>query len=81
MGDYEKDLAACLSDAGLSGETVSEAVRLCEAGRKEDLIRYLRVKRCSLIEELHESQKKIDRFDYMIRQTEKQIYKERRDQS
>ena len=40
--------------------------------QKEDLIRYLRVKRCGLIEELHESQKKIDRFDYMIRQTEKQ---------
>ena len=73
MSDYEKDLAACLSDAGFTDEAVSEAVRLSEAGQKEDLIRYLRVKRCDLIEELHESQKKIDRFDYMIRQTEKQI--------
>ena len=73
MSDYEKDLAACLSDAGLTDDAVSEAVRLCEAGQKEDLVRYLRVKRCDLIEELHESQKRIDRFDYMIRQTEKQI--------
>ena len=73
MSDYEKDLAACLSDAGFTDEAVSEAVRLSEAGQKEDLVRYLRVKRCGLIEELHESQKKIDRFDYMIRQTEKQI--------
>lgn len=73
MSDYEKDLTACLTDAGFSGEAVSEAVRLCEAGQKEDLVRFLRVKRCDLIEELHESQKKIDRFDYMIRQTEKQI--------
>ena len=73
MSDYEKDLAACLSDAGFTDEAVSEAVRLCEAGQKEDLVRFLRVKRCDLIEELHESQKKIDRFDYMIRQTEKQI--------
>ena len=73
MNDYEKDLTACLEDAGFTEEVVSEAVRLCEAGQKEDLIRYLRVKRCGLIEELHESQKKIDRFDYMIRQTEKQI--------
>ena len=72
MSDYEKDLAACLSDAGLTDEAIGEAVRLCEAGQKEDLVRYLRVKRCDLIEELHESQKKIDRFDYMIRQTEKQ---------
>ena len=73
MSDYEKDLTACLTDAGFSGEAVNEAVRLCEAGQKEDLVRFLRVKRCDLIEELHESQKKIDRFDYMIRQTEKQI--------
>ena len=73
MSDYEKDLTACLTDAGFSGEAVSEAVRLCEAGQKEDLVRFLRVKRCDLIEELHESHKKIDRFDYMIRQTEKQI--------
>ena len=73
MSDYEKDLTACLTDAGFSGEAVSEAVRLCEAGQKEDLVRFLRVKRCDLIEELHESQKKIDRFDYIIRQTEKRI--------
>ncbi len=73
MSDYEQDLTNCLTDAGFSGEAVSEAVRLCEAGQKEDLVRFLRVRRCDLIEELHESQKKIDRFDYMIRQTEKQI--------
>ena len=73
MSDYEKDLTACLTDAGLSSEAIGEAVRLCEAGQKEDLIRFLRVRRCDLIEELHESQKKIDQFDYMIRQTEKQI--------
>ncbi len=73
MSDYEKDLAACLSDAGCTDEAIGEAVRLCEAGWKEELVRFLRVRRCGLIEELHESQKKIDRFDYMIRQTEKQI--------
>ena len=73
MSDYEKDLTACMTDAGFSGEAISEAVRLCEAGQKEDLVRFLRVKRCDLIEELHESQKKVDRFDYMIRQMEKQI--------
>ena len=68
MNDYEKNLTACLSDAGFSGEMIGKAVRLCETGQKEDLIRFLRVRRCDLIEELHESQKKIDRFDYMIRQ-------------
>ena len=73
MSDYEKDLTACMTDAGFSGEAISEAVRLCEAGQKEDLVRFLRVKRCDLIEDLHESQKKVDRFDYMIRQMAKQI--------
>lgn len=75
MNDYENDLASCLSDAGFTKDTVSKAVRLCEAGQKDELVRFLRVKRCDMIEELHESQKKIDRFDYMIRQTEKQIYR------
>ena len=73
MSDYENDLASCLSEAGFTKDTVSKAVRLCEAGQKDELVRFLRVKRCDLIEELHESQKKIDRFDYMIRQAEKQI--------
>ena len=73
MSDYENDLASCLSGAGFTKETIRKAVRLCEAGQKEELVRFLRVKRCDMIEELHESQKKIDRFDYMIRQAEKQI--------
>ena len=73
MSDYENDLTICLKDAGFSSESVREAVRLCEAGQKEDLVHFLRVRRCDLIEELHERQKKIDRFDYMIRQTEKQM--------
>ena len=73
MNDYENDLASCLSEAGFTKDSVSKAVRLCEAGQKDELVRFLRVKRCDMIEELHESQKKIDRFDYMIRQTEKQM--------
>ena len=73
MSDYKKDLTACLKDAGFTKEAMGEAVRLCEAGQKEELVRFLRVKRCDLIEELHESQKRIDRFDYMIRQTEKRM--------
>ena len=75
MSDYKKDLTACLKDAGFTKEAMGEAVRLCEAGRKEELVRFLRVKRCDLIEKLQEKKKRIDRFDYMIRQTEKQIYR------
>ena len=41
MSDYEKDLAACLSDAGFTDEAVSEAVRLSEAGQKEVIPSFL----------------------------------------
>ena len=70
MGDYERALTDCLTDVGFDGDTVSKAVRLYKNGSKEDLKRYLRLKRCDLIEQMHESQKKFDRFDYMIRQTD-----------
>ena len=71
MSDYERALTDCLTDAGFDGDTVSKAVRLYKNGSKEDLKRYLRSKRCDLIDKMHESQKIIDRFDYVIRQTGK----------
>ena len=71
MDDYKTALTDCLSDAGFDGETLSEAVRLYESGNRSDLKQFLRSKRCSLIEQMHENQKRIDRFDYMIRQTKK----------
>ena len=71
MSDYERELTDCLADAGFDGDTVSEAVRLYKTGAKNDLMRFLRSKRCDLIEQMHESQRKIDRFDYVIRQNNK----------
>lgn len=71
MSDYENALTACLADAGFDGDTVGEAVRLYKTGSKDDLKQYLRSKRCDLIEQMHESQKRIDRVDYVIRQTDK----------
>ena len=68
MSDYERELTDCLTDAGFDGDTTSEAVRLYKTESKEDLKQYLRSKRCDLIEQMHENQKKIDRFDYVIRQ-------------
>lgn len=71
MSDYESALTACLVDAGFDGDTVSEAVRMYKTGGKDDLKQYLKSKRCDLIEQMHESQKRIDRVDYAIRQTDK----------
>lgn len=71
MSDYERELTDCLADAGFDGDTVSKAVRLYKTGSKDDLKQYLRSKRCDLIDKMHESQKIIDRFDYVIQQTGK----------
>ena len=71
MSDYERELTDCLADAGFDGDTTSEAVRLYKNGNKTDLVRFLRSKRCDLIDKMHESQKIIDRFDYVIQQTGK----------
>ncbi len=71
MSDYETELTDCLADAGFDGDTTSEAVRLYKTGSRDELKQYLRSKRCDLIEQMHESQRKIDRFDYVIRQTYK----------
>ena len=60
-----------LSDAGCGTEELDKARRLYEAGDSEALIRYFRKCRCSRMEELHESQRKVDCLDYLIRQTAK----------
>ena len=58
-----------LSDAGCGSEELEKARKLYEAGDAAALMRYFRKCRCSRMEELHESQRKVDCLDYLIRQT------------
>ena len=60
-----------LSDAGCGDEETKKAVQLYSTGDREALIRFFRKCRCSKMEELHESQRKVDCLDYLIRQTAK----------
>ena len=56
-----------------------DAVRaeaLYEAGDMDALIKHLRKCRCSLVEEMHDSQRKVDRMDYLIRQAKKEADKQ-----
>lgn len=71
MNVQKENLVIALSDAGFSHEAIEKAERLWEAGRARDLIRHLRLCRCELMDILHESQKRVDRVDTLIRQTEK----------
>ena len=71
MNVQKENLVIALSDADFSQEAIEKAERLWEAGRARDLIRHLRLCRCELMDILHDSQKRVDRVDTLIRQTEK----------
>ena len=71
MNVQKENLVIALSDAGFKQEVIEMAERLWEAGRTRDLIRHLRICRWELMDILHESQKRVDRVDTLIRQTEK----------
>jgi hypothetical protein len=47
--------------------------QLVQAGRISDALHELRVIRCNLMDELHQSQRRVDCLDYLIRQTEQEI--------
>lgn len=71
MNEELEKILINLSDAGCGSEELQKAKQLYEAGDTEGLIRYFRKCRCSRMDELHESQRKVDCLDYLIRQTAK----------
>ena len=71
MNEELEKILTNLSDAGCASEELQKAKQLYEAGETEALIRYFRKCRCSRMDELHESQRKVDCLDYLIRQTMK----------
>jgi len=71
-----KAMIQSLSDVGCSEDQKKEAELLYRSGRTADLIRYLKKCRCSLMDEMHESQRKVDRMDFLIRKAEKEAMKQ-----
>ena len=71
MNEELEKILTNLSDAGCGSEEIQKAKQLYETGDTEALIRYFRKCRCSRMDELHESQRKVDCLDYLIRQTAK----------
>ena len=68
MNEELEKILTNLSDADCGSEELQKAKQLYEAGDTEALIRYFRKCRCSRMDELHESQRKVDCLDYLIRQ-------------
>lgn len=62
-------------DAGCSRDEIQTAQRLAKTGDGAALRKHLRKCRCGLIDEMHESQKRVDCMDYLIRQVEKMAAK------
>ena len=71
MNDALNDMIAIMYDAGCGSDEITNAELLYQTGRTKELIWHLRKCRCELMEQLHESQRKVDRIDYLIWQTGK----------
>ena len=61
--------------AGCEKRDTGIAEKLYESGQKDELIRFFKKCRCTLVDEMHESQRKVDRMDYLIRRVEKEATK------
>ena len=55
--------------AGCSDAEITDALHEYRTGGPDRLLRQLRKCRCRRMEELHESQRRVDRLDYLIRET------------
>ncbi len=62
-----------LLDAGCSDASAAFVDQMVQSGRMTDALHEIRVIRCHLMDELHQSQRRVDCLDYLIRQIEKEI--------
>ncbi len=67
-----KTLIDDLADNGCRMEDAARARTLYESGDMDALVRHLRKCRCDLVEVMHDSQRKVDRMDCLIRRTLKE---------
>ena len=62
-----------LEDAGCTGEVVQKIMRFCGDGNLPDALHLMKRARCRLMDELHETGRKVDCLDFLIRSTEKEM--------
>lgn len=67
----DENMIQNLKDAGCDVDMISDICRLYEAGELPDMIKILRRYRCHLMDDLHESQNRVDCLDYLVYQLEK----------
>ena len=69
VSDYAETMQSFLADIGVRQELIERAMQLYQSGQEAELVRFLKLQRCNMVEDMHECQRKIDRIDYLIRQT------------
>ena len=62
----------CVRGIGLSDENAERISALVRDGRNSEAKQKLKILRCELMDELHACQRKVDRLDWLIRETDKQ---------
>ena len=62
-----------LLDVGCPEDSAQAVERLINAGQLGDALHQMRIIRCDLMDEVHQSQRRVDCLDHLIRQTEKEI--------
>ncbi|MBQ6527869.1 MAG: hypothetical protein IJI38_05040 [Clostridia bacterium] len=61
-----EELARALTDTGCSSETVARICSLYEAGSYGEMLHQMKKMRCVLMADMHESQRRVDRMDFLI---------------
>ena len=62
-----------LTDAGCNDEVKQKIVRFCGGGNLPDALHLMKQDRCRLMDELHETGRKVDCLDFLIRSTEEEM--------
>ena len=70
-----KNIMQNLLDTGCPEQSAVFAQQLYDGGQIRDALQVMKIVRCGLMDELHKSQRKVDRLDFLIRQTENEIKK------
>lgn len=69
----KEQLMQGLFDAGCSTAAAERIGILYETGSYSEVLHQMKKQRCVLVEQMHESQRKVDRMDFLIRNQEKQM--------
>ena len=69
----KEQLMQGLLDAGCDAAACTTIGSLFEAGYTSEVLRRMRLQRCELVDEMHRSQQKVGRMDYLIQTQEKRM--------